>query len=444
MPTRILTLFIIWLCGLGFAGGETVITVEKARQMALEFNRQFQTAKRELDRAGGNVISARSGALPQLRFESIYTRNIKKQEMLLSGEFFDEEGFIKVPIGQNNDFSFSLSLTQQIFSGGKVFSAYSIAKIYEDYTREKLREVESDIIFGGEGLFYQAVLAESNLEALRSADEQMTYNLDVVEKYFEQGMVSEYELLRARVEKLNLEPLLVAAESQLNISRKSLKSYVGIPLDEEIRLVADITDTTMTDLPSPDSLVAMAYNIRPEIKQAELQKKGYKKAVRVAKGDWLWPSLNLNTTYNISASSDDYRLTDDELLKSWRASILLTIPIFDGGRTIGEVRKAKTDYYQALLAEEQAYDDIRLEVEGAFDALIQAKRALDLQEETIQQAEEGMRIANLRYQSGVGTQLEVLSAQTALTAARTNLARAVYDFRLAKSALKKATGFDIK
>jgi len=122
---------------------------------------------------------------------------------------------------------------------------------------------------------------------------------------------------------------------------------------------------------------------------------------------------------------------------------LLTVPLFDGGRTIGEVRKAKTDYYQAVLTEEQLKDDIRLEVEQAFDQINQAKRALDLQRETIQQAEEGMRIANLRYQTGVGTQLEILSAQTALTDARTNLARAVYQFRLAKSELKKVTGLEI-
>lgn len=122
---------------------------------------------------------------------------------------------------------------------------------------------------------------------------------------------------------------------------------------------------------------------------------------------------------------------------------MFSIPLFDGGRTIGEVRKARVDYYQAMLTEQQTFDDVRLEVEQAYDNLMTAKKALEMQKETIAQAEEGMRISNLRYQSGIGTQLEVLSAQTALTNARTNLAGATYNFRLAKSALKKAVSYEI-
>jgi outer membrane protein TolC len=279
---------------------------------------------------------------------------------------------------------------------------------------------------------------------LKSAEKQLTYNLGVVEKYFDQGMVSEYELLRARVEKLNLEPQLIAVESQLNLSRKRLKSFLGIALDEKIKLVPDYSDTTIISLPSVDSLFEMALKNRPEIKQAQLQKEGYKKAVRIARGNWLYPNVDLNAMYQVSGSSDDLKLHEREVTKSWTASILLNIPLFDGGRTIGEVRKAKTDYYQALLAEEQARDDIRLEVEQAYDNLTMTRRAMELQRKTIDQAEEGLRIANLRYESGVGTQLEVLSAQTALTDARKNLSKAIHDFRLTKSALRKAAKYDIK
>jgi len=423
---------------------EITLTVEKVRRLALENNRQYQAARKELDRSQGEIISARSGALPQLSFNSSYTRNLEKQEMLLPGEIFGGSGFIKVPMAQNNDFYFALSLSQPIYSGGKVGSALKIAKIYKKYSEEKINEAEAEVVFGAEAMFYEAILAGSNLEVIKSADEQLSYNLDVVEKYYDQGMVSEYELLRARVEKMNLEPQLVAAESQVNLTKKRLKSYLGIALDETIKLVSDYSDTTISTLPSLNSLVKTALKNRPEIKQAKLQKEGYKKAVRIAKGDWIYPNLSLNTTYQVTGSSDDMKLRESEVTKSWTASVMLNIPLFDGGRTIGEVRKAKTDYYQALLAEEQAYDDIRLEVEQAYDNLNMARRAMESQKETISQAEEGMRIANLRYESGVGTQLEVLSAQTALTDARKNLSMAIYDFRLAKSALRKAAKYDIK
>jgi outer membrane protein len=97
------------------------------------------------------------------------------------------------------------------------------------------------------------------------------------------------------------------------------------------------------------------------------------------------------------------------------------------------------DYNEARLRAAQVRDDITLEVESAYDGLILAKKALDIQAETIAQAEEGLKIANVRYQSGIGTQLEVLSAQTALTQSRTAQAEALFSFRVARSALKKAT-----
>lgn len=436
MQKRIIAAISLWCLFIGAAGAETILTVEKVRRLALEYNRPLQVAKKELARSRGEIISARSGALPQVSLNGRYGRNIEKPAL-----FFGNE---KITLGSDNDFDLSISFTQPLYSGGKVGSALKIARIYEEFSSEKVNEVESEVVFGAESMFYDAVLAESNLQVVQSSLELLSYNLEIVEKYYDQGMVSEFELLRARVEKLNLEPQLKAAESRWKISRKRLKSFLGMPLDEEISLVADYSDTAIVDLLPVDSLVSMALKNRPELKQAELQKKGYKRAVRIAKGNWLYPNVNLNTTYQVFASSNDFKLNEREVSRSWTASLLLNIPLFDGGRTIGEIRKAKVDYYQAVLNEQQIKDDVRLEVEQAYDDLLQARETLQLQRETIDQAEEGMRIANLRYKSGVGTQLEVLSAQTALTDARTNLSRAIYSFRLAKSALRKATGYDIK
>ncbi len=419
----------------GISAAGMILTIDQVRERALEYNRQLLSARKELDRAQGEIISARSGALPTLALDGRYTRNLTRQEIFLGDE--------KIPISQNNDFDFSLSLTQPLYLGGKINAALAIAKIYKNYSEEKVKEAERDIVFLAESYFYSAILAETNLDVIKKADAQLTYNLDIAEKYFGQGMISEYELLRARVEKLNIEPQLVAAESDLSVSRKQLKSFLGISLGEEISLITPSRDTSLAETPELDSLIYHALNNRPEMQQAKLEKQGYKKAVQIARSGWFYPNLHLNGTYSWSASTDDLRIGGQEHTDSWNVSLMLNIPLFDGGRTVGEVRKAQVDYYQADLAEKQLYDDIVLEVEQAYDNLIQSGKALATQTETIAQAEEGMRIADLRYESGVGTQLEVLSAQTALTQARSQLAQTVFHLRLAKAALKKATGYDI-
>lgn len=443
MRSRYLMIMIVLIGLTGVARAETVLTVGKCRELALEYNRQLLEARKEVDRAQGEIISARSGALPTVSLDGRYTRNVKKAEMFLPGEFFDEEGFVKIPAAQDNDFNLTLSLTQPLYVGGKVGTAMKIARIYGELSREKVREIEAAIVFGAESVFFEAVLTQAQLEVIQKSHEQLSHNLEVAEKNFGQGMISEYELLRARVEKLNLEPQLLAAQSNVSISGKRLKTYLGIDIDEYISLAPDMDDTTAVELPTLDSLTTLAMKNRPELSQAELEKRGYEKAVRIAQGDWLYPNLYANASYNLSASGEDFRISDRNLSKSLTVSLLLSVPLFDGGRTIGEVRKARVDFYQATLRQQQLRDDIRLEVEEAFDRFQQSRKALAAQSETIAQAEEGMRIADLRYESGVGTQLEVLSAQTALTQARSQLAQTVFQYRLAKAALKRATGLEI-
>ena len=130
-------------------------------------------------------------------------------------------------------------------------------------------------------------------------------------------------------------------------------------------------------------------------------------------------------------------------MASWSAGLNLTIPLFKGGATRGKVKAYRADHQQALLAQKETRDAVKLEVEEAYDLMLQAKKTLDIQGVTIELAEEGLRIANLRYESGIGTLLEVLSAQTALTEARDNLALAKFVFRQARAQLKKATTVDI-
>ena len=103
----------------------TTLTIDKVRLLAMDHNRQLQSARKELDRARGEIISARSGALPQISLDGTYTRNIEVPELFFGGQ--------AIPIGLNNDFNLALSLTQPIYNGGKAYTAWKIAKIYEKY-----------------------------------------------------------------------------------------------------------------------------------------------------------------------------------------------------------------------------------------------------------------------------------------------------------------------
>ena len=429
-------ILLLFTVGVSSGHGATALTLQDVRTRAVGFNRTYLSAIEEVSKAQSDITKARSGALPNIEVNGSYNRN-----MLIPSFFVTADNeTIEFKTGFKNNFGASISLVQSLYQGGKVFSALAIAKLYKKYATAVAGQVESEVVYSAELLFYGAILKRSNLEVLNKAHDAASHNLEVVRKFFDQGMVSEYELLRAEVEVNNLKPAIMAAESDVRLSEKDLKSFIGIDLAEEIILVEDVDDTSLAGLKPLPEFTSEALSGRPEMKQADNLVQISDKAVRVAKGGYL-PSVVAVSSYGWQSSSDAFTLRENTS-ESFTAGVNISIPIFNGGYTGGDVAMRKAENNQARLAYKQAEDQIELEVERAYDRMVQAKKALDIQGVTIAQAEEGLKIANLRFETGVGTQLEVLSAQAALTEARNQLAVATFQFRKARAELKKATTVD--
>jgi outer membrane protein len=429
------------LAAIGIAGGvsgSTVnLTIGDARARAIAYNRSYLEAKEELAKAETQIVTARAGILPNISASAGYTRGLKIPSMFL----FTDSGAMEIKTGAKNQYSAGITVQQPLWEGGKVLQAWAIARQYRAYAEDNLSTVQANVIFNAEALFYDVILRRSNLDVLNQALSANTENLSVVEKLYNRGMVSEYELLRARVERSNLLPAILQSESDVRLSESRLKSFLGLRLGDTLQVIEQTDDTSLTKLPSLDELTKMALEARPEVMAAGHLENMTRRAVSVAKGAY-WPTLDAFTNYTWQSQSDQFRL-DKNQTKSWTAGIALSIPIFNGFRTGGSVSYYKADYRKTKIQNEQLRDDVTLEVQQAYDRLMQAKKSLEVQHETIAQAEEGLRIAKVRYESGVGTQLEVLSAQSALTDARRSLVSALNFFRAAKAGLKKATTIDL-
>ncbi len=416
---------------------QTSLTVEEVRRRALEFNRQYLAAQQDVQIAQADVIRARADAFPQLNFTASYNRSFR-----IPSVFFVVDGqTTELQTGFKNSYGAQVSLSQTLWQGGKVFTAIDIATRYKRYAEAISDQVSAEVSYQAELLFFHAILAQSTLEVLQQALASNSANLDVAEKKYEQGLVSEFEVLRARVEKQNLLPQLLAAESEVKLARKRLQSFIGIDLTEPVELMDPTTDTSLSDLPNLPVLTDTARFCRPEMVRARELVEISSRGVKIAKAEF-WPSLEAVAAWDWQSASDDFTMSENNS-NSWTAGLRLSFPLFDGFRRSGDVSERRAQFAQARLGLKQTQDDISLEVEEAYDHLIQAKKAVDIQGATIASAEEGLKIANLRYESGVGTQLEVLSAQAALTEARRVQAQAIFAFRAARAGLKKATTLGI-
>ncbi len=429
--TALLAALLIWLVSSGAAARE--LTLEQAVDEALAHNQDYLIARAELERAEAEIKRATADALPNLSLGSSYTRNLKIPEVVFGGMSFR--------LGTENTIDAGLTLTQPIWQGGKVMAAIKIARLYRKYTESAVREAEAEIRYGVREAFLGAILAQDVVQVYRDALATAELNLEIVSKMQSQGVVSEYEKLRAEVEVANLRPQLLKAENTSILALNALQNLIAGEAREPLELRYQFDSTLADEQFRLEALFDAALAKRAALKQQEHLKEITQRAIGVAKAERS-PKFDLISQYGWRYQADDFGMDGNKWSPSWTASITLSMPIFDGFTTKAKVQKARVDHAQVELGYEKLRRQIELQVRDAFLRYTESTERLRTQIKTIEQAEEGLRIARIRYQNGVGTQLEILSSETALTQAKTNYVQATHDTALAAYRILRVTGVE--
>jgi len=414
----------------------------KVVELALERNESYQSAQLEEDRVSGQYIEARAGAFPRLTLRGSYLRNIDLQTSVftMSDEEGDEET-MEIRFGTPHNYSVGLNLYQPLYAAGRIGAAIKIAKYGKTYTQAAIDAARHDISVEADRAYLDAVAARQAESVYREAERLADSNLAVVQKLFDQGEVSEFDLLRAKVQAANTRPERIAAENNSRLALDYLRNVLALSADTELLFDSAITEVAIPEL-DLEALVDEATKARPEIHQSDQMIQIRDKMVSIASSGYR-PSLGISSQVQWYTYRDDFSkisLDTDSWFRSWNVALVLDWPIFTGFETTGKVRQAKVDYTQSRLARSQLIRRIRLEVRDALGRARESKQRVRAIGETVEQALRGVEIAQVRFQNGVGIQLELLDAQVALTTARVNRIAALHDLAVAVSELRRAVG----
>ena len=415
---------------IGSASART-LTLDEAVQEALKGNQDYQIARTELEKAEAEIQSATADAYPHLTLGSTYTRNLEVPEIVFGGQTFR--------LGTENQIDAGLTLKQPIWQGGKVLAAIKIARTYRKYTEEAVHEVEAEVVFNVRQSFLDVILARDVVNVHRDALAAAELNLEIVSKMQAQGVVSEYEKLRAEVEVANLRPQLLQAQNRADLALHALRNFLSLETSDEIELQYSFDSTNVGQVLSLPHITELAIANRSVLRQQDHLKEITRRAVGIAKAENS-PKFDFVSQYGWRYQADDFGLDGENWSPNWTASISMSFPIFNGFSTKASVRKAKVDRQQAEMSYEKMREQVELQVRDAFLRYGEANERLQSQRKTIEQAEEGLRISRIRYQNGIGTQLEILSSESALTLARSNFVQATHDAALAVYRLLRVSG----
>lgn len=350
-----------------------------------------------------------------------------------------ESGYIKINGGvtlYNNNFDNKFTLTKPLYTGGKLEGLIQQAKLGLDVamlsvTKSK-QQVQLDATTGYFGVLQARNLVNVSQEAVNS----MAEHLKNVEAQFSAGTVAKSDLLRSDVELANSQQTLIKAQNSYDLAIANLNNVIGLPLSSEIRLKEDlIYEQFAMDM---EECIKTALQNRPEAIQADKTVEAAKEGIKVAKSDYK-PTVALNASNDWN--DEDFVGTKNN---NWSASIIASFNVFDSGSTNAKIRQAEAALLQTQEQARQSKDNIQLETRQAYLNMREAEKRIETSSVTVTKAQEDCQIADVRYSAGVGTNIDVIDAQLALTNARTNYVQALYDYNTSKAKLEKAMGIATK
>jgi outer membrane protein TolC len=422
------------------------LSLAECVDLALRHNSAILRSQSELEAAYGIVIQTRAVVLPKVQitgsYQAVDEGSIDKLKVTAPAGLAGGQPFTLDYSYQN--WNAQIRLVQSIYEGGRMASAVRSARFTRDQAVATHQATVADALLAVR-LAYDAVLLAEQLIVVQEASVKLlTLELDNTTRRYDAGTVPRFNVLRAEVELANARPRLIKARNAYRITRNQLVNLLGYQVPKEVwedipvqlsgRLAAEPYEI---ELPAA---IGRALERRSELVALRKARALSQEAIRNARAGYL-PSLQVFGGYGSRNSSFSDDLTF--ILHGWSAGAQLNWNLFDGMMTQGRIAEAKARDRQAGVNLDDTTRRIELEVRTAYSNFIEAKEVLESQKKVLEQAEEALRLAAARSDAGTGTQLDVLSAQTSLTEARTTQIQALHDYSVARARLERAIGDDL-
>ena len=406
---------------------------EDAWAIAREQNPTLQSAQMDIVTAREQVNEARSAAYPQMSLTGVYTRNLE-----IPVFFFGDQ---TIKIGAKNSYVGIAEVQQPIWVAGKVGTALKIAKNNLGQTEATVDQTRQSVYVTLAQTYYGSILARELVKTTETAYDRARQHRDRARLMFEQGVVSEYDKIRAEVQVANLEPPVLEARKQYALSLAALRRMLNLPPGDTLIVSGslELADTVVASANADEAL-----RQRAEMKVVEHARGMQQQLINLAKRDLYLPSIYASANWQAQSQSEDFKYADYTWYRSAAAMLSVSIPLFDGWRTPSRVKQYRAALRRLEYSEADLKNAIRMDVEESQRELERAVRTVAVQEQNVQEAQHGYDIARVRYESGVGTQLELLDSELQLDQSHVSRLKAQYDAKIARLQLRRAMGESLR
>ncbi len=416
-------------------GSSVVFSLEETIKTAYKNNRDIQIAEYEVRASKAGILDATSEFLPKVELDANYRLNAASLGTLASGLGTNSKKDIGVYAGYKNDNFLGLNLEESVYDGGKSIANFEQSKINFTIQKETLRAKKLDIEFEAKRLFYGLLLAYETERIAKDLVDQAEDHYQDVKKKFEHGTSSRFDLLQSKVHVSLVIPELVKATNSVDLIKSELKKLLSLNMRDDIKLKGELSYSLINI--DEESFLAEACKNKPEMILKFLGIDMNKWSIDMAKSG-MRPKLSLDADYSYRTGNLNNMINPRH--NNWSFGVAVVLPIFDGFSSKAKVDEAKAKYAEAVLSKEDMTDQIAVEIRRGCLDLVQAESIINSQKDSIIEAQEALKIANVSYEYGVGTNLDVIDAEVSLSQVQTNLYQAIYDYLMAQAYLDRTMG----
>ncbi|MGL4880031.1 MAG: TolC family protein, partial [Waterburya sp.] len=387
---------------------EQPIGLQQAIDLAIKNNPSLQEARLNLDRSQKQLREAKAGFYPTLDSSVNVAENgseafFETEDVTEGISLPSAAGFADIDTSSTN-FESSLTLSYNLYTGGLRGARIKQAEQQVSSSQLQLEAATLEIRFVAVRDYYNLQSADSQVKIEQTAVEEAQQTLQDALLLKQAGIGTKFDVIRAEVELANARQRLATVTAEQSTARRQLAATLSVGQQVELRTADTIEAAGVWQLSLKESIVA-AYQNRAELEELLVQREinQQQKQIELAA---IRPQIGLQASYDVTDQLDD----DANLTDGYTVGVGVQWDLFDGGAAKARARQSETNIAINETQFANQRNTIRLEVEQGYFSLAANQGNINTSRQALELAEESLSLARVRFQSGEGTQTDVIQA----------------------------------
>jgi len=466
MKTRLWMIFLILLI-LPFvlraqveSPGKLSLSLDDCIKIGFENNLQVKMAEAKVSYAEGKLTSARSYLIPKVALSGLYTHlntlpEFKTGEPMMIPTSFPVANSSGTPLPpdhihliafpgfemsntrEGDIYQVKIEATYPLYTGGRTTEGYKASQLELEVAREELNQAKQDLVFQIRQAYYQVLLAQEMVKVIDDSYALMEKHYKQVKDLYREGYVSNLDVLQVEAKLSAIKPQQIQVHNGLELAQLALKNVLNLDPGEELEVRGQL-EYVEAEIPELKQVIEQAKQNRADLKTLELRKEQTDSMYKIARAGYL-PTVALFANYQWNMGQE-MPPNDTIWREGYQAGVSASIDLFDGFKTYGEMKAAKSQQEQIRYGEQALRSGIEIQVTAAYLQIMSAKQQVDAEKKNVEAAQKSFEASQNRYREGMVNHLDVLDAEVGLTQAKSGYLRAVADYLIAQARLDQAMG----